>query len=108
MTGARGGQGGDGARRYAPERADARLVHVLDPVTLVYHRRSGATHLLTEPAPQILGALDVLGPADAAGVAAYLGERFDLSGDGDNPAEALIEARLDELAALGLIRVEGV
>lgn len=98
---------GDGSR-YAPEPPDARLVHVLDPVTLVYHRRSGVTHLLTEPAPQILDALDAIGPADAAGVVAYLSKRFDLTAEGGESAEALIEARLEELAALGLIRVEGV
>lgn len=95
-----------GGRRYAPEPPDARLIHALEPVTLVYHRRSGVTHLLTEPAPQILDALDVIGAADAAGVAAWLGERFDLSTEGGETAEALIEARLEELAALGLIRVE--
>lgn len=93
-------------RRYAPEPVEARSAHALGPVTLVYHRRSGVTHLLTEPAPQILGALDAIGAADAAGVAVYLGECFDLSTEGGESAEALVEARLEELAALGLIRVE--
>lgn len=95
-----------GGRRYAPEPVDARLVHVLEPVTVVYHRRSGVTHLLTEAAPQILAALDVVGPADAASVAAYLADRFELTAQDGESIESLIGTRLDELAALGLIRVE--
>ena len=33
------------------------VVAPLDAFTAVYHRRSGMTHLLTEPAPQILAIL---------------------------------------------------
>lgn len=89
-----------------PEPGGSRLVRVLGPVSLVYHRRSGITHLLTEPAPQILDALDAIGAADAAGVAAHLEERFDLAPDDGVAVEAVIAARLRELAALGLVRVD--
>lgn len=92
------------ADRYAPEPESARLVRVLGPITLVYHRRSGITHLLTEPAPQILEALDATGPADAEAIAGYLAERFDLASD--DGVELVVAARLEELATLGLVRVE--
>ena len=87
--------------RFRAEPVALRLTHGLDPVTLVYHRRSGITHMLVEPVPQILTALDDLGAADAAMVAHRLAETFDLEADG--AAEAVIAARLEELAALGLV-----
>ncbi len=68
------------------------------PFTLVYHRASGQTHMLAEPAPEILEAL-AQGEGDAATISSRLAERFGLEDD----AEALIAARLAELAGLGLI-----
>lgn len=90
--------------RFRAEPASLRLTHALSPMTLVYHRRSGITHMLVEPVPQILAALDDLGSADAGAVARRLGEQFDLEADG--VAEAVIAARLEELAALGLVMRE--
>lgn len=82
---------------------EERLSHSLGLVTLVYHRRSGITHILAEPAPQILAALDEAGPADAARLTAHLGQSYDLAAeDGDDPA-AMVAARLEELARLGLV-----
>ena len=66
------------------------VVVPLDAFTAVYHRRSGMTHLLTEPAPQILAIL-----GDAGLSLDRLAEDYDLA---DATASALA-ARLDELVA---------
>jgi PqqD family protein of HPr-rel-A system len=70
----------------------------LDALTLIYHRASGITHIVDAPVPEILEALggEALG-LDA--LLARLGERFELA-DADPGALA---ARLDELAAAGLV-----
>ena len=77
------------------------LVAPLDEFTAVYHRASGITHLLTEPAPQILAILGegVLSP-DA------LLDRLKLDYDlADGTREALA-ARLAELVESGLVQAE--
>jgi PqqD family protein of HPr-rel-A system len=91
--------------RFRAEPLSSRLVHDVGPMVLIYHRRSGITHMVAEPVPQILAALDALGPADAGAVARWLGESFDLETE-DGAAEAVIAARLEELAALGLVARE--
>ena len=70
----------------------------LDELTAVYHRASGQTHLLAEPAPEILDAL-AEAPLTRGVLLERLAERFDLT---DANAEAL-DARLDELVATGLV-----
>ncbi len=70
----------------------------LEGLTSLFHRPSGMTHLLAPPAPQILEAL-AGSAADAEGLLARIGERFEIEGG----AEAL-EARLAELEAAGLVR----
>ncbi|HEX7820043.1 MAG TPA: HPr-rel-A system PqqD family peptide chaperone [Sphingobium sp.] len=110
MTG-QGGANNAGRTRFRAEPAALRLGHDLGLMTLIYHRRSGITHMVSEPVPQILEALDALGTADAAAVARHLLGRFDVQADDDNdPAcgpedsvETVIAARLEELAALGLV-----
>ena len=69
----------------------------LDQFLLVYHRASGQTHMLAEPAPEILAVLDQGGEGDATIIAARLADQF------DGVDEAVVAARLEELAALGLI-----
>lgn len=76
------------------------IAHALDSLTALFDRASGQTHLLAAPAPEILAALAV-GPATAAQLVAQLAATFDLSADGE--AATVIEARLHELAALGLV-----
>lgn len=71
----------------------------LDAVTLVYHRRSGQTHIVVEPVPEIMAAMGE-GPVGAAAIAARLAEKYDLA---RKDAVTLINARLEELSALGLI-----
>lgn len=93
--------------RFRAVPPEERLIRQLGLVTLVYHRRSGITHILAEPAPQILAALDEAGPLDAARLTAHLGRSYELSAeDGDDPT-ATVAARLDELAGLGLVIAAG-
>ena len=70
----------------------------LDGLSAIYHRASGATHVVAEPVPQILKALgrDRLTLAE---LLARLGADYDLA---DNVEGALI-ARLNELVTLGLV-----
>ncbi len=70
----------------------------MDPFVAVFHRASGITHLLTEPAPEILAALHP-DPLTEAALFARLAQAYDLAdGDRDTLAE-----RLDELVATGLV-----
>ncbi len=70
----------------------------LDGLSAIYHRVSGATHVVAEPVPQILDALgnDTLTLSE---LLAHLGATYDLTDD----AEGALIDRLDELAALGLV-----
>jgi PqqD family protein of HPr-rel-A system len=81
---------------YRAPPANALLVEPLDAFTAVYHRPSGQTHLLVEPAPEILEALGPDGLSLAA-LRAALAERYDLTGADD------LAERLDELVAAGLV-----
>ncbi len=82
---------------YAADPPEARIVRPLDELTALFHRPSGATHLLAAPAPELLDALSD-GPADAATLLGRLAERFDLP-DG---AIDTVTARMEELVAVGL------
>ena len=85
---------------YIAESADQLLVEPLDAITLIYHRRSGITHMVAEPVPEILTAMGNVA-VTAAILLATLSEQFDLGTDED--AEAVVTARLEELAELGLV-----
>ena len=78
---------------------DRLLVEPLDQMTLIYQRRSGITHIVAEPIPEILAVMgdEFLSAED---VAARLASSFEL--DASN-ATAIVSARLEELAALGLV-----
>jgi PqqD family protein of HPr-rel-A system len=85
--------------KYRAEPAEQLLVEPLDAMTLIYQRRSGVTHIVAEPVPEILAAMggDALSPAD---LAKRLAAQFDI--EGEDVAE-VVAARLEELAALGLV-----
>lgn len=85
---------------YRADAADAMLVEPLDELTLIYHRRSGITHMVVEPVPQILAAMgeDAL---TLDQLLVRLSDSFDL-GDAAN-AKAAVAARIDELVDLGLV-----
>jgi PqqD family protein of HPr-rel-A system len=70
----------------------------LDGLSAIYHRASGATHVVAEPVPQILAALGV-DTLTLAALLARLKVAYDLA---DDSAPVLID-RLDELVALGLV-----
>ena len=86
--------------RYQAEPAAALLVRPLEDITLIYHRRSGQTHMVMSPVPEILAALGA-GGGGADEVSDLLSQHYDLG----DPAEALsvIAAHLEEMAALGLV-----
>lgn len=86
--------------RYRAEPADQRLVLPLDTMTLIYQRSSGITHIVAEPVPEILAAMGE-DAVDAGTLLQRLSDRFDLGETGE--AEAVITARLEELAGLRLV-----
>lgn len=69
---------------------------------IVYHRPSGTTHVVSPVVRAILEALDGR-MLDAAGVLRTIEDRHAIEVDGDQSALAVVEARLHELASLGLI-----
>lgn len=87
------------ARLWRAVPAEARIMVPLDSLTAVYHRASAQSHLLASPLPEILSALGAE-PATAAMLAVRLADAFDLEAE---DAEASLAARLEELAALGLV-----
>ena len=87
------------ASLYAADPPEALRLVEIEGLTLLYHRRSGLTHILAPPAPQILAAL-AAGPADAAGIAERIGADFQI--EAEDPAAAMT-ARLAELEAAGLV-----
>ena len=70
-------------------------------LTILYHRPSGITHVVSTPVPEMLAALTD-GPADAAEIVARLSAEHEVAGE--DALEAIVAARLDELAAAGLVR----
>lgn len=85
--------------RYRAAAAALLIVEPLDMFTAVFHRPSGVTHLLNEPAPQILEALEDE-PLDRDALLARLAQNFDL---GEADGTAVLQARLAELEAAGLV-----
>lgn len=83
--------------RYAAAPADHLLKAPLDGLTAVYHRASGQTHVLVEPAPALLDALDAE-PLTLEALMLALG--FDA--DDHQTAEGL-KAHLETLLAAGLV-----
>jgi PqqD family protein of HPr-rel-A system len=85
---------------YRAEPTDALIIEPLDLLTLIYQRRSGITHMVSEPVPQMLSAMGA-DAVDAATLTQRLSADFDV-GEGD-AAIAVIAERLEELADLGLV-----
>jgi PqqD family protein of HPr-rel-A system len=72
----------------------------IEGFTALYHRRSGQTHIVAEPVPQILALLGKA-PLTAPQLEAALSAENDLEAEGDLTA-ALLD-RLSELEAIGLV-----
>ena len=83
------------ARYHAPP--GLRLV-ALDTLSALYHRASGQTHVVAPPVPEMLAIL-AEAPMTAAEMRAALAERYDVA----DPDPDAIAARLDELAAIGVV-----
>ncbi len=73
---------------------------MLEGLAVLFHPRSGQTHIVAPPAPEILSAL-ADGEADLDGLVARLSERFVFDAD---EGRAAIAARLGELETAGLVR----
>lgn len=85
--------------RYKAEPATGLLIQPLDAMTAIYHRRSGITHIVSEPVPQILHRMggETL---TCDQIVERLRVDFDFE---DVDAQSLIAERLDEMATLGLV-----
>ena len=70
----------------------------VDAFLVVYHRTSGLTHLLTEPAPEMLASLGA-GEATMDELTRRLGDSYDLT----EASPALLAERLAELVDSGLV-----
>lgn len=81
--------------RYRADPSALLRVVQLDSLTAIYHRRSGQTHLVGEPVPEILEALTVGG--DPTEILSRLGIADTAE------ARAALTARLDEMIAIGLV-----
>jgi PqqD family protein of HPr-rel-A system len=73
----------------------------LDDMTVIYQRRSGITHLIAEPLPQILALMGTT-PQNAEDIACQLAAAFDVDAGADSITQ-VIAARLEELAELGIL-----
>lgn len=82
--------------RFRGPPPDALATVELDEFVALYHRPSGTTHLLAEPAPQILAALAE--PLSLGDLHARLAATFALEGE-----EVALGVRLEELVAAGLV-----
>ncbi len=92
-------------QKYRAAANDNLIWHDLDSMTLLFHRTSGITHMLADPAPAILEVMEEHS-LTAAEVASRLTATFDLESDID--VEDIVIARLEELSKLGLVsRVPG-
>lgn len=82
----------------------------LGALEAIYHASSGITHLLAEPVPDLLDALAQQGPGrfvTARELLVRIAEQFDIQGDDpQEPPEQVLEERLIELAALGLVTLQ--
>ncbi|MBB4641675.1 HPr-rel-A system PqqD family peptide chaperone [Rhizorhapis suberifaciens] len=86
--------------RYRAKDAADLVIRPLDELSLIYHRPSGITHIVASPVPEILGAMkdDDLDPGE---LLERLSQLYEFGMHSDLPA--VIHARLEELASLGLI-----
>jgi len=92
----------DGATAYRRDAADAVATCVLDDLTLLYHHRSGQTHMVISPVPEILERMADGAPVSAQAMHDRLARDYDLGPVEDAVAE--IGTHLDALVALGLVR----
>lgn len=88
--------------RYRAAYAADLLVHPLEDLTLIFHRRSGVTHMVTSPVPEILSVMG-LDSLNAAQILVRLSYTYDLEAEDAESLDAVLAARLEELVTLGLV-----
>ncbi len=88
---------------YIKDNNNVRL-HPLDYMTLLYDRLSGITHIVAEPAPQIIETLGSQA-LSVEQIERELQKQYDLKvfEDSDDSFADIITARLDEFIDLGII-----
>lgn len=74
----------------------------LDGLSALFDRRSGQTHLVASPVPELLALMDET-PRTINALLTELAKQFELEEGADHAAS--LTARLEELAALGLVEV---
>lgn len=82
---------------YAAEPPAQLRTVVLDSLTVLYHRCSGQTHIVSEPLPEILAAL-AAEPLTVDGLLDRLSAQADVA-----PDREALAARLAELEDIGLV-----
>lgn len=87
-------------QKYRAAPKEDLIWHDLDSMMLLFHRPSGITHMLADPAPAIIEVMENA-PLTAAEIASRLTALFDIEAGVD--AEEIVIARLEELSALGLV-----
>lgn len=93
----------DAAPLYYSLGADAYRLIELDGLCALFDRRSGQTHLVASPVPELLAMMGEI-PRNVHMILADLSTQFELPPGEDHTAS--LTARLDELAALGLVGVQ--
>jgi PqqD family protein of HPr-rel-A system len=91
----------DRMKRYRLDRRDSCRVCPLDDLVLLYHPRSGQTHMVISPVPEMLERMVDGAPVTASDLLDRLARDYDL-GPRD-VALAQVAAQLEALAALGLV-----
>lgn len=89
------------ARRYRADEPRHRRAHAIDGMTLLFHRPSGTTHFLVDPAPEMLALLSGT-EMDSTDLCKALCDSFDAPFDDE--ALFVVEARLRELVDSGLVQ----
>ena len=89
-------------KRYRIDPRDACRACALDDLTLLYHARSGQTHMVISPVPEILDSIEDGASVTADDLWDRLTQSYDLGDRGQ--ALAQIGAQLEALEALGLVR----
>lgn len=79
-------------------------LHPLDYMTLLYDKLSGITHIIAEPAPEIIEALGSQSMS-VDQIERELQKQYDMEiyEDSDDSFADIITARLDEFVQLGLV-----
>lgn len=88
---------------YRTDYPDSCRVEAVDGMVLIFHRPSGTTHFLDVPLPDLLSLL-AEAPGDADSLCDRLCARLGIERDGE--AQAVVDRRLDELAAAGLVWID--